>query len=382
MSIIRTARDFGGKDEEPGGRKDDHVNRSEEDADVMGDAFGDHGGLRASNAGESSDSEESSDAQGSDDDDQDGTGSDDGRVRKRDGQCFKPKRFNVRSDVLGLAALADLDDDERRTSAASVSTPASPKISVTAVAGGNSTTSNAKVTSSSSTGCGNVDNANAAIGNGVVAADDRLDHGGDGMATGVMKVTLPPSAPVTYRVSSAPACGYYPSSVSFPGPVSSSGPKRTTAMTMGQPWSVAAARDDDAAADVVPPSEGGGTSNARRHNRPQASIHHRTFSDTNVLAGSAAGSAMSPVRYGNGGVRLVGGVLSQSSSCGEEGTRGRGGEGFARVSARRWNSDGVSTGLVRFLKAASGKSEERLRAWAGMLPDEEQAALTALLQAA
>lgn len=47
--------------------------------------------------------------------------------------------------------------------------------------------------------------------------------------------------------------------------------------------------------------------------------------------------------------------------------------------ARRWNADGVGAGLVRFLKSAAGTSETLLLGWAGMLPAEEQAVLTALL---
>lgn len=374
MSIIRTARDCSTRDDEVGGAGADteggmianghEHGQSEEGADVMGDTFKGHegggSGAAASDDAESSDSEES--AQESEDDE-----SDDGQGERRgEGRSFDFKVFSGGSDVRGFVALAEVWKRHMTTESASSTASSNrgqvstvPATSTASVVGGNS-----ECASRSGVVAGNGSGRN-----GITHPHVLGPHGADGMVT----TEASAASAVGCRVSSAPVRGSFIPSCSFPGPGGRSN------------WPMIAT--DQPVPDGAEVLVDGGSSSVDAVDGCRQNLLHKAFSDTNIL--TVAPGAQEGV-YSNG----IGGGVSTvrdlqppvvREGYGIETRRcpkpvANGDIGYARVSSRRWNSDGVAVGLVRFLREASGTSEALLRRWAGMLPAEEQAVLMALLR--
>lgn len=367
MSIIRTARDCSTKGDEVSGADTEggiianghKHDQSEHAVDIMGDAFKDHegggGGAAASDEAESSDSEDSAD------DDDDDESDDEQGERKGDGRSFDFKVFSGGSDVRGFVALAEVWK-RHMTTVSDSSTACSDRGPVSTIP----VTSTASV--SENRECASR-RRGVVAGNG--SGENGITHPHVHGAEGMLATEAYASSAVSCRLSSSPVHGSFISSrCSFPGP----GERPNWPMVaMDQPGADVAkvsAECDSSSVDVMDGS------------RPH--LLHKAFSDTNILTGSQETRV-----YSAQGVSMFfspdlhppvarKGHEIETHRCPKPVANGD--IGYARVSSRRWNSDGVAVGLVRFLREASGTSAVLLRRWAGMLPAEEQAVLMALLR--
>lgn len=348
ISLIRTARDCStradevdGADTEGGiianGHKHD---QSEHAVDVMGDAFKVHegggGGAAASDDAESSDSEESA-PESEDDESDDGQGE-----RKGEGRSFDFKVFSGGSDVRGFVALAEVWRRHMTTVSASSNRGQVSTVpeTCTASVGGNRV-------------CASRSGVVAGNGSGRNGITHPQVQGADGMVA----TEASAASAVGCRVSSAPVRGSFIPSCSFPGPGGRSN------------WPMVGTDQPGADGAEVTPDVVGGSSSVDVVGGSRQHLMHKAFSDTNIL-GAQDGV------YSNRDLHPP--VVREEHHSPKPVANGD--IGYARVSSRRWNSDGVAVGLVRFLREASGTSEVLLRRWAEMLPAEEQAVLMALLR--
>lgn len=111
--------------------------------------------------------------------------------------------------------------------------------------------------------------------------------------------------------------------------------------------------------------------------------HHSKSCSDGHLVGAVARGDGADLPWGRGlgkeGITMYGGM--EAGIPGDPSNRAiASGDDSGKDTTRSWSEDGVALGLVRFLRAARGASEASLSGWAGMLPAEEQAGLTALLR--